>query len=39
MVWLRKIAAHAADFKGHPGSQYRDNAWVKPVLNSLGRSI
>jgi thiamine biosynthesis protein ThiC len=33
-----KIAAHAADLaKGHPGSQYRDNALSKAVLNSVGK--
>jgi phosphomethylpyrimidine synthase len=35
-----KIAAHAADLaKGHPGSQYRDNALSKARFESLGRSI
>jgi thiamine biosynthesis protein ThiC len=29
-----KIAAHAADLaKGHPGAQFRDNAYRNPVSN------
>jgi phosphomethylpyrimidine synthase len=32
-----KIAAHAADLaKGHPGSQYRDNALSKARFESAG---
>jgi phosphomethylpyrimidine synthase len=35
-----KIAAHAADLaKGHPGSQYRDNALSKARFESVGMMI
>jgi phosphomethylpyrimidine synthase len=33
-----KIAAHAADLaKGHPGSQYRDNALSKARFEFVGK--
>jgi thiamine biosynthesis protein ThiC len=38
--WCDYKIAHAADLaKGHPGSQYRDNALSKARFESLGRSF